>query len=195
VAGESAPRVIDPRNAWLMDSMLQDVVRRGTGARARSLNRGDIAGKTGTTNDYLDAWFCGYSPNLVAISWMGFSQPKNMGRGETGGAAALPIWINYMRAALKGVPEKSLARPEGLLSAPVADGSVEDFYYAENEPPALKPEPDWLEQLFSSHTPALEAPEEAIPPVAPAPKPAPRPVPQMQPPAPVVDRMPTPIRR
>ncbi|MCK9259943.1 MAG: penicillin-binding protein 1A [Azoarcus sp.] len=195
VAGESAPRVIDPRNAWLMDSMLKDVIRRGTGARARSLNRGDIAGKTGTTNDYLDAWFCGYNPDLVAVAWMGFAQPKNMGRGETGGAAALPIWVNYMRAALKGTPEKTLPRPEGLLSAPVADGSVEDFYYAENEPPVLKPEPDWLEQLFSNNAPALEAPEEAIPPVAPAPKPTPRPVPQMQPPAPVVDRMPTPVRR
>ncbi|MBR0567959.1 penicillin-binding protein 1A [Azoarcus sp. L1K30] len=191
VAGESAPRVIDPRNAWLMDSMLQDVVRRGTGARARSLNRNDIAGKTGTTNDYLDAWFCGYNPDLVAVAWMGFSQPKNMGRGETGGAAALPIWINYMRSALKDVPEKALARPAGLESAPVGDGSRVDYYYAENAPPALIPEPNWLERLFSSNAAPAEAPEEAIPAAAPVP----RPVPQMQTPAPVVDRMPTPIRR
>ncbi|MDO9600018.1 MAG: penicillin-binding protein 1A [Azoarcus sp.] len=193
VAGTSAPRVIDPRNAWLMDSMMQDVVRRGTATRARALNRNDLAGKTGTTNDYLDAWFCGYNPDVVAIAWMGFSQPKNMGRGETGGAAALPIWINYMRTALKDAPESRLARPEGLRSAPVADGNREDFYYAENQAPALTPQPDWLEQLFGSPSPALEAPEEAIPPAPPAP--APRPVPQMQAPAPVIDRMPTPVRR
>ena len=191
VAGTSAPRVIDPRNAWLMDSMMQDVVRRGTATRARALNRTDLAGKTGTTNDYLDAWFCGYNPDVVAIAWMGFSQPKNMGRGETGGAAALPIWVNYMRTALKDAPESRLARPEGLISAPVADGNREDFHYAENEAPALMPQPDWLELLFSSPNPALEAPEEAIPPAPPAP----RPVPQMQAPAPVVDRMPTPVRR
>lgn len=195
IAGESAPRVIDPRNAWLMDSMMQDVVRRGTGARARTLGRGDIAGKTGTTNDYLDAWFCGYNPDVVAVAWMGFSQPKNLGRGETGGAAALPIWINYMRTALKGAPEKSLPRPEGLQSSPVADGSREDFHYVENEAPRLKPDPDWLEQLFASEAAPTEAPEESIPPAPPIAKPAPRPVPQMQAPAPVVDRMPTPIRR
>lgn len=195
VAGESAPRVIDPRNAWLMDSMLKDVVRRGTATRARSLNRNDLAGKTGTTNDYLDAWFCGYNPDVVAVSWMGFSQPRNMGRGETGGAAALPIWINYMRTALKDMPENPLPRPSGIASAPVADGDREDFYYSENEPPALKPQPSWLEELFSSNSPALEAPEEAIPAAPPAPAPAPRPIPAMQAPAPVVDRLPTPVQR
>ena len=195
VAGESAPRVIDPRNAWLMDSMLKDVVRRGTATRARSLNRNDLAGKTGTTNDYLDAWFCGYNPDVVAVSWMGFSQPRNMGRGETGGAAALPIWVNYMRTALKDMPENPLPRPNGIASAPVADGDREDFYYSENEPPALKPQQSWLEELFSNNSPALEAPEEAIPAAPPAPAPAPRPIPAMQAPAPVVDRLPTPVQR
>ncbi|MDR0717616.1 MAG: PBP1A family penicillin-binding protein, partial [Azoarcus sp.] len=135
VASESAPRVIDARNAWVMDSMLQDVVRRGTGARARALGRQDIAGKTGTTNDYVDAWFCGYNPQVVAVAWVGFPMPRNLGRGETGGTAALPIWIDYMRTALKGMPESFLPRPEGLATALAGDGSREDFYYVEFQPP------------------------------------------------------------
>lgn len=190
VAGESAPRVIDPRNAWLMDSMLQDVVRRGTATRARSLKRNDLAGKTGTTNDYLDAWFCGYNPNLVAISWVGFSQPKNLGRGETGGAAALPIWVNYMRTALQGAPETSREQPRGLIQAASAYGAREDFMYEENRPQELLPMPDWPHSGQAAHAPgpsapATEAPEEAIPPAPPAPGA----------PAPVVDRVPTPVRR
>jgi penicillin-binding protein 1A len=136
-AGEGAPRVIDARNAWIMDSMLQDVVRRGTGSRARALNRKDIAGKTGTTNDYGDAWFCGYTPAVVAVSWIGFPTPRNMGSGETGGTAALPIWINYMRAALANVPETFLPRPPNICSAPAGEGDHEDYYYCENEPPGL----------------------------------------------------------
>jgi penicillin-binding protein 1A len=136
LAGDSAPRVIDPRNAWIMNSMLQDVTRRGTAGRARVLKRNDIAGKTGTTNDYLDAWFCGYTPDIVAVVWMGFSQPRNMGHKETGGAASLPIWINYMRTTLASLPERPFPRPPGIKSAPVADDSGrEDFYYAENQPP------------------------------------------------------------
>ena len=146
VAGENAPRVIDARNAWVMDSMLHDVVSRGTGARARVLNRRDLAGKTGTTNDYVDAWFCGYSgydpdgkQQIVAVTWMGFPTPKNMGKGETGGIAALPLWINYMRHALKGVPDDTrLPRPEGILSAPVGDGSKDDFYLAGMPPPEIR---------------------------------------------------------
>jgi penicillin-binding protein 1A len=137
VAGEDAPRVIDPRNAWIMDSMLQDVVRRGTGSRARTLNRKDIAGKTGTTNDYGDAWFCGYTPAVVAVSWIGFPTPRNMGSGETGGTAALPIWINYMRTALANVPETFLPRPPGISSALAGEGDHEDYYYSGNRPPEL----------------------------------------------------------
>jgi len=137
VAGEDAPRVIDARNAWIMDSMLQDVVRKGTGSRARVLNRRDIAGKTGTTNDYGDAWFCGYNPAIVAVAWIGFPTPRNMGSGETGGTAALPIWINYMRAALANVPETFLPRPDGIRSALAGEGDHEDYYYAENKPPEL----------------------------------------------------------
>ncbi|MDR2014382.1 MAG: PBP1A family penicillin-binding protein [Azoarcus sp.] len=137
VAGEDAPRVLDARNAWIMDSMLQDVVRRGTGSRARALNRRDIAGKTGTTNDYGDAWFCGYTPAVVAVTWIGFPTPRNMGSGETGGTAALPMWINYMRAALANVPETFLPRPPGISSALAGEGDHEDYYYAENKPPEL----------------------------------------------------------
>lgn len=187
IAGESAPRVIDPRNAWLMDSMMQDVVRRGTATRARSLNRADLAGKTGTTNDYLDAWFCGYNPDLVAVAWVGFSQPKNMGRGETGGAAALPIWVNYMRTALQAQPEKSQPRPDGLINITAGDGSREDYIYEENRPVAPPPPEELPASLFSDRSPALEAPEEAIPPAPP--------MTARQAPAPVVERVPTPINR
>jgi len=137
VAEEDAPRVIDARNAWIMDSMLQDVVRRGTGSRARALNRKDIAGKTGTTNDYGDAWFCGYNPAVVAVTWIGFPVPRNMGSGETGGTAALPMWINYMRTALANVPESFLSRPEGISKAMAGDGDHEDYYYSEKRPPEL----------------------------------------------------------
>jgi penicillin-binding protein 1A len=104
LAGDESNRVIDPRNAFLMDGMLRDVVRAGTGAKAMSLKRTDLAGKTGTTNDSLDAWFAGYQPKLVGIAWMGYDQPKSLGDRETGGGLALPIWINYMAKALKDQP-------------------------------------------------------------------------------------------
>ncbi len=179
VAGQSAPRVIDPRNAWLMNSMLQDVVRRGTATRARSLNRSDLAGKTGTTNDYLDAWFCGYNPDLVAVAWLGHSQPRNLGRGETGGSAALPIWINYLRSALKDMPENPWPRPDGLLEIQLADSVQAEFIYRENMPP----EPPQRPLLPFDFSPAVESTEEAVPPVPPALPPA-APVA----PAPVVER-------
>jgi len=138
VAGEDAPRVIPERNAWIMDSMLQDVVRRGTGSRARALNRRDVAGKTGTTNDYGDAWFCGYNPAVVAVTWIGFPTPRNMGSGETGGTAALPMWINYMRTALANIPETFHPRPEeGISKALAGEGDHEDYYYSEKKPPEL----------------------------------------------------------
>lgn len=111
-----APQVIEARNAWIMDSMMQDVVRRGTARRALTLGRDDIAGKTGTTNDQRDAWFCGYSPALVAVSWVGFDEVAPLGRGETGGRAALPMWIDFMQAALAGVPEIHRDPPPGLVT-------------------------------------------------------------------------------
>jgi len=117
-AGESrvAPRVLTPQVHYMINSMLQDVVRIGTATRALQLGRSDIAGKTGTTNEVRDAWFNGYSPALVAVAWMGFDSYKPLGDGETGGHAALPMWIAYMKEALKGVPETSFAVPEGLTS-------------------------------------------------------------------------------
>jgi len=128
-AGVEANRVIDARNAFLMDSMLRDVARYGTAAKAQqALKRPDIAGKTGTTNDSIDAWFAGYQPKLVGIAWMGYDQPRNLGNRETGGGLALPIWIGYMQTALKGVPVEEREAPPGLI---MMDG---DYYYAENPP-------------------------------------------------------------
>ncbi len=116
VAGEDAERAIDPRNAFLMTTLLRDVIVFGTGARAMSLGRRDLAGKTGTTNENIDAWFCGYSTTQVGVAWIGFDQPKTLGVNETGGIAALPIWMTYMQRALKGIPEKPLTTPEGVIS-------------------------------------------------------------------------------
>ena len=112
-----APRILEPRIHYLMHSLLQDVVRRGTAVRARQLGRRDLAGKTGTTNDQRDAWFNGYAPPLVAITWVGFDSTKPLGRGETGSRAALPMWIEYMRAVLKDLPESTFPRPAGLVTA------------------------------------------------------------------------------
>ncbi|HEX8988475.1 MAG TPA: penicillin-binding protein 1A [Rhodocyclaceae bacterium] len=140
VAGDESLRVIDARNAYLMDSMLHDVARRGTGARAdATLKRYDLAGKTGTTNDYVDAWFCGYQPTIVGIAWIGFDQPKKLGNGETGGSAALPIWIGFMEKALKGVPESYMEMPTGLVSVSASDpggkGPGHELVYKEHLPP------------------------------------------------------------
>ena len=115
-AKENAERVIDERNAYIMTSMMRDVVRYGTAAAAMKLGRNDLAGKTGTTNDFLDAWFGGYNAELVAVAWVGFDQPKTLGRNETGGSVALPIWIRYMASVLPGVPEIPLEAPQGVVS-------------------------------------------------------------------------------
>jgi penicillin-binding protein 1A len=115
-AGKDANRVIDSRNAFLMSSMMQDVVRFGTATRANKLGRNDLAGKTGTTNGLFDAWFAGYSPNQVAVAWMGYDKPKSLGNNETGGRAALPIWIDYMAVALKGKPDQPYLPPAGISS-------------------------------------------------------------------------------
>lgn len=111
-----AERILSPQNAWLMHSMLGDVVRYGTARKALTLGRKDIAGKTGTTNDQKDAWFAGYSPKRVAVAWVGFDEVKTLGRAEVGGRAALPIWIEYMREELDGVPTIYPERPEGIVS-------------------------------------------------------------------------------
>jgi penicillin-binding protein 1A len=111
-----APRVIAAENAWIMNSMMQDVIRFGTGQRARSLGRQDLAGKTGTTNDQKDAWFSGFNADLVTTVWVGFDRVAPLGRRETGAQAALPMWIDFMKVALEDAPESTMERPPGLVT-------------------------------------------------------------------------------
>ena len=115
-AGDPNLRALDARTAFVMDSLLQEVTKTGTAASARSaLGRSDIAGKTGTTNDSMDAWFAGYHSDVVAVAWMGFDKPKSLGDRETGGGLALPMWIRYMKTALNGVPESTRPVPAGVV--------------------------------------------------------------------------------
>ena len=114
---QESVRAIDARNAFVMSSLLQEVTRTGTAARAQAtLKRPDVYGKTGTTNDSMDAWFAGYQPTLTAIVWMGFDTPRKLGDRETGGGLSLPIWISFMETALKGVPVMEPAAPEGVMN-------------------------------------------------------------------------------
>ena len=109
-------RVIDARNAFLMTSLLQEVTRSGTAARAQAtLKRPDVYGKTGTTNDSMDAWFAGYNPTLAAVTWIGYDTPRKLGDRETGGGLSLPVWISFMETALKGVPVSEPTAPEGVI--------------------------------------------------------------------------------
>lgn len=141
-----APRVMDERTAYIMNSILQDVVRRGTATRALSLGRDDLAGKTGTTNETRDAWFAGYNPSLVGVVWVGFDNPQTLGRSEYGGVAALPIWIDYMRVALAGTPSAYLPQPPGIVTVKIDPATGErarpgqpdaifEFFKEENVPP------------------------------------------------------------
>jgi penicillin-binding protein 1A len=144
-AGVDAERVLDERNAFLMTTLMRDVVRYGTGAKAMALGRQDLAGKTGTTNDHIDAWFSGFNGKLAAVAWIGFDTPANLGPNETGGVAALPIWMGYAGKVLKGVAETELAPPAGVVAVninPVTglrerDGSSKttEYFYAESQPP------------------------------------------------------------
>ena len=120
------PRIIDPRNAFIMTDMLKEVINSGTARKAKRLKRNDIAGKTGTTNNLIDAWFAGYNPDIVTVTWMGFPQPKPLGDKETGSRAALPIWIDYMEPILEDYPIKMLVEPEGILPLKVkeSDGTL-----------------------------------------------------------------------
>ncbi len=114
-AGDPNLRALDARTAFVMDSLLQEVTKSGTAASARpALGRSDIAGKTGTTNESMDAWFAGYQSDVVAVAWMGFDKPKSLGDRETGGGLALPMWIRYMKTALNGVPESTRPVPAGV---------------------------------------------------------------------------------
>ncbi|MDA0225165.1 MAG: penicillin-binding protein 1A [Proteobacteria bacterium] len=150
IAGDPALRVIDARNAFIMDSLLQGVTRYGTAARAARLGRADLAGKTGTTNEFVDAWFAGYQPTLVGVAWVGYGQPRTLGRNQTGGSVALPIWLGYMEKMLKDVPEVVRAPPEGVVSTlieadPARPGDgvpVPEYFYREYLPdPAAPPLP------------------------------------------------------
>ncbi|HCL16126.1 MAG TPA: peptidase [Pseudomonas sp.] len=143
-----AEQVLDERTAYIMTSMLQDVIKRGTGRRALAMGRDDIAGKTGTTNDSIDSWFSGYNADLVTTVWAGFDQPQSLGRNEYGGTVALPIWMNYMGAVLKDMPEHPPAEPDGLLklridpvSGRAATPNTPDAYFevfkSEDSPPPM----------------------------------------------------------
>jgi len=150
-SGDEALRVIDARNAFILDNMMQDVTRVGTAARAARLGRTDIAGKTGTTNEFVDAWFAGFQPALVGISWVGFDQPKTLGKNQTGAVVALPIWVSYMEKALKDVPEMPREMPPGVVVVPTGPFPavpgdtrlVPEYFYQEAVPPpeVLRPEP------------------------------------------------------
>jgi penicillin-binding protein 1A len=147
-AHKDAPRVIDSRNAFIMTSMMRDVVRRGTATKAKVLGRQDLAGKTGTTNNQVDAWFAGYNPKQVAVSWIGYDQPRSLGTDETGGKAALPIWIRYMATALRGVPDVPYSQPDGVMQLKIDpllgimigedEEGIYEYFYHENPPPEVE---------------------------------------------------------
>jgi penicillin-binding protein 1A len=149
LAGEGAQRAIDVRNAFVMFNMMQDVIRGGTGARAMQLGREDLAGKTGTTNDQMDAWFAGFQRHLSAVAWVGFDLPRSLGPNETGAVAALPIWMAYVGKVLQNTPQEAPAVPEGVIAAHInpetglrdpedRHGLVEYFFH-ENLPPEGEP--------------------------------------------------------
>ncbi|PKO46809.1 MAG: penicillin-binding protein 1A [Betaproteobacteria bacterium HGW-Betaproteobacteria-22] len=182
--GTGAPRVIDARNAFIMNSMMQDVIRKGTATRALKLGRPDIAGKTGTTNDHYDAWFAGYSPKQVAITWVGFDKPQRLGRGETGGSTALPIWIKYMERALKELPVTELPMPDGVIALRIDpttgiradndENGIYEYFYNENLPPEIEVDlPSMLEGTIyddaQSQAQRILQPMTAPPAIQPAP--------------------------
>jgi penicillin-binding protein 1A len=144
-----APRVITAQNAYLMTSMMRDVIRRGTGRKARVLRRNDIAGKTGTTNDQRDAWFAGFNPEVVTVAWVGFDDTHPLGNSETGGRAALPMWIDFMRAALQDLPDHSFEQPPGLVTVRIdpSTGLLADS----------KDRKAIFETFFANHVPTREA--------------------------------------
>ncbi len=147
---EQAPRIISAANAWLMDDLMGDVIRRGTGAGARVLGRNDISGKTGTTNDSRDAWFNGFNRHIVATVWVGFDQDRSLGETEQGSKTAVPIWVNFMREALRGTPDVPRPQPEGilqlrvsartgLLATPGDPDAHEEYFLTDHLPPNAAP--------------------------------------------------------
>ncbi|MDD4927508.1 MAG: penicillin-binding transpeptidase domain-containing protein, partial [Methylotenera sp.] len=192
-AKAGAPRVIDARNAFIMNSMMQDVIKHGTAMRALQLGRSDIAGKTGTTNDYFDAWFAGYSPKQVAITWIGFDKPRRLGGSETGGSAALPIWIKYMATALKSLPMSDFPVPDGVMSLRIDpttgiradndENGIYEYFYHENPPPEVEvPLPSMLEDAEDSvESPLSQAQRMLQPDITLSPKPGSPKPPEPQP--------------
>ncbi|MGA8008048.1 MAG: PBP1A family penicillin-binding protein [Thiomonas sp.] len=145
-AGQDAPRIISAANAFLTTQMLQAVIQHGTGGAALSLGRVDLAGKTGTSQNFHDAWFDGFNPDLVAVTWMGYNTQRDLYRGEQGAKAALPIWMDYMRTALQGKPDQPWPVPPGVIAAQVdpatgfassAPGAVSGFFLQNFPPLAL----------------------------------------------------------
>lgn len=138
-----AKRVIDPRNAFIMTNMMQDVINHGTAIKAKQLGRTDLAGKTGTTSNFVDAWFCGFQKDLVTIAWTGYDEPKSLGNNETGGRVALPIWMDYMGAVLKTTPMAEYKPPNGILVTKInsstgfreSNGDVNEYFFNEQLPP------------------------------------------------------------
>jgi len=166
-----APRVLSPQTVWIMNSLMRDVIKRGTGRRALRLKRGDLAGKTGTTNDQQDAWFSGFNPKMVAITWVGFDQLGPLGRRETGAGAALPMWIDFMRVALDGVPEVPLPQPDGLVTVRIdpesglrasasQPGAVFETFRTENVPREGFVETSTGTGSTSTTTPDIGVPEQ-----------------------------------
>jgi penicillin-binding protein 1A len=129
-AGKNAPQTLEPRNAFIMNSLLHTVATQGTGSGTNVLKRNDLQGKTGTTNDAKDGWFAGYQKQLVAVAWMGYDQPKTLGSREFGAQLALPIWVEYMGRALRNIPQQEMERPDGITTV---DG---EMFYADRTPGA-----------------------------------------------------------
>ena len=139
-----APRIADERAVFILHSMMKDVIRKGTGRRAASMKRSDLGGKTGTTNDQKDAWFSGFNTNIATSAWVGFDEPRTLGRREYGSRAALPIWMDYMSFALKDAPLANLKQPNGIVSVKIntktgkrsafAEQTMFEFFRAENIP-------------------------------------------------------------
>lgn len=156
---QRAPRVISAANAFIMTDMMRDVVRVGTARRALSLGRTDLAGKTGTSNDVRDAWFAGFNPELVAVSWVGFDTERSLGAQEQGGRTALPMWIHFMREALRGQAEQRLSMPSGVVTARVSRITGQPTRW--NDPDAVLDY--FLEgQLEPSAAPDQDAPQPVI---------------------------------
>ena len=159
----SAEQIIDPRTSYILTSMLQDVITRGTGRRALALQRADLAGKTGTTNESKDSWFSGYNADLVTTVWSGFDQPASLGRNEYGGTVALPIWMSFMGEALKGRPQRLLPQPPGVVTlrvdpfsgraaTPGNPNAYFEVFKSEDTPPSM-----------SEFDPSLQAPGSPLP--------------------------------